>query len=498
MVDENNELTNYIEDTKKLKKDSAIGFLWRFIQNTSSQLISFVIQIVLARILAPEDFGLITITAVFITISNVFVQNGLTSALIQKKEIDECEKSSLFYLSVCIGVFLYIVIFLCSPLIAQFYHIEEITNILRVQSIALVFSSLSSVSVALIQRELKFKKTFLISLIGYIFQGTIGITMAYNGFGVWALVVGTLSYNIIYSIGNIIFCKWVPKLVFSFNKVKRMIAFSGNILFSNLVSAIFISCRSLIVGKCYDSKTLGFYDRGNQFPTVVMSGFDGALSMVLYSSLSKIQEDRERLTRYLRKSIKISLTISVPLMFGLAAVAKPTVLLLLTEKWIDCVPFFMISCFICLMWPLSAKTHALNSIGKSKVTFIVNLSSVFLNIIIMFVCVRFGIMVFAIGTLIGNFIGVIMSSIITHIYLGYTIKEQLFDCIPVYFVGFAMFIVVYFILYYLNFSPIFQLLITIPIGVAIYFLLSYIFKLEGFIYILSIVKKIIVRSKNDD
>jgi len=493
-----NEETITEESANELKKQSFFGFVWRFIQNTSSQIIAFVIQIVLARLLTPDDYGIISLTAVFITISNVFVQNGLTSALVQKKEIDECEKSSMFYLSIVIGVVLYFILFFLSPLIASFYNIESISSILRIQSISLIFSSLSSVSVALIQRNLKFKKTFFISIIGYIFQGGIGIFLAYKGYGVWALVWGTLAYNFIYSFGNIIFCKWWPKLMFSFKKVKTLLVYSSNILFSNLISAIFTSSRTLIVGKYYDSQTLGLYDRGNQFPTALMTGFDGAFSTVLYSSLSKVQDDKERLVRYLRKSIRISLTISAPLMFGLAAVAKPTILLLLTEKWVECVPFLMIYCFICVMWPLSAKTQALNAYGKSKVTFITNIITVIINIAIMFICIQFGIMVFAVGTLIGNFIGVVLSAIVSKKYLDYGIWDQIVDCAPAYLVSGAMFGVVYSLSLFIGLAPIFQLLILVPIGIIVYTLLSFLFKIEGFMFIVNVVKARLKRNKSNE
>ena len=268
-------------------------------------------------------------------------------------------------------------------------------------------------------------------------------------------------------------------------------------LFSNLISTIFTSARSLIVGKAYDEETLGIYDKGNQFPIALMNGFDGAMSVVLYSSFSKMQDNREQLLSYLRKSIRISLTISVPLMFGLAAVAQSTILVLLTEKWIESVPFLMIYCGICVTWPLSAKTHAINAIGESKITFIANTITVVLNVAIMFICIKFGIIVFAIGTLVGNFIGIIISAIIAKIYLKYSYKDQLLDIIPIYALGTIMFAIVYTLECVMPLAPIFHLLILIPIGAVIYILGSYLFKLDGFMYLLTKIKEFLKVDKKE-
>ena len=473
---------------EQLKKQSFVGFAWRFLQNSSAKIISFVIQIVLARILLPDDYGLISLTTVFIAISNVFVQSGLTSGLVQKKEISELDKSSMFYISIGLGLILYLILFLVSPLISSFYKTPEFTNVLRVHSLTIIFSSISSVSIALIQRELKFKKTFLVGIIGHLFQGAVGIFLALKGYGVWALVFGILSYNLVYSVGCCILCKWLPKFTFSFKSAKGLMQFSINVLFSNLAVTIFSSIKSLMIGKVYSKEALGYYDRGNQFPNAMMSGFDGAFTSVLYSSLSRIQDDKEKLLNYLRKSIKTSIFITTPMMFGLAAVSKPLVLLLLTEKWISCVPFLMVCCGLCLFWPLSAKTHALNALGKSRITFFTNLATIIINVLIMMVLMRFDILIFAVGLFIGDFLCSFIPVFMAKKYLRYKVSDQIFDVFPTFFAGGIMFAFIYKSSVLLNIHPALELLILIPVGVILYSLLSLVLNLDGAKTIISFTK----------
>lgn len=484
-------------DNEKLKKESISGFLWRAFQNVSSQLVSFIIQIVLARILLPEDFGVISLTTVFVQISSVFVQTGLTSSLVQKKEIDEYDKSSMFYLSIALGVILYLIAFFASPLIAHLYDEPLLIDILRVQSISLLFASFSSVSIALITRELRFKKTIFVGLIGYAFQGCVGIWMALNGFGVWSLVIGSVIYHAIYSIGMFIAGKWIPKLKFSFKRIKEMLFFSSSVLFTNLLNTTYNNTRTLVVGAVYSEETLGLYDKGNQFPGSLMTGIDGAMTTVLFSSLSKIQDEDEKFVKFLRRSMKLSLTIVVPMLCGLAAVGYPLISILLTDKWIGSVPFLMIYCAICLTWPLSAKTHALNAKGKSGLTFLVNTINMAINIALMLVSTKYGIINFALATLLGTYIGTVLTSIVVSKTINYSLKDQLRDELPIYITGLLMFACIYGLSMLSNINLYVKLALLVVDGITIYIGLSVLFGLEGFNYIVQSIKKLISKSKDN-
>lgn len=478
-----------------LKKESIKGFLWRVIQNVSSQLIYLIIQIILARILLPSDFGIISLTTVFVTILNVFVTTGFTSSIIQKKIITDIEKSSMFYMSIIIGLLLYILIFLLSPFIAQFYKEKLLIKILRIQSISLIFSSLSSVSLAIITRNLEFKKSFIASIIGYLFQGFIGIYMALSGYGIWTLVISSLTYNIIFSILIIIITKWHPKSLFSIKSILDMLSFSSKVLGINLINAIYNSSQSLIIGKAFNSEFLGFYNKGVQFPSTIMSSVDGALTTVLFSSLSKIQDDKERFVSYLRQSMKISLTVVVPMMCGLAAISKPFIIFLLTEKWSNSIPFLMIYSVVCMFWPLSAKLHALNAIGKSGVTLIIESVIKVISLFIMFLSIKFGIYIFALSSIITVITSNIIRAIIISHYFNYSFKQQVIDVTPVYAIGISMFCLVYSLSIIININIFLQLIILIFIGSIYYIIVSLLFKTEGFMFIVDTISTFLKTKK---
>ncbi len=480
-----------------LKKDSVKGFAWRFIQNSSTQLMGFIIQIVLARILLPSDYGIIALTSTFVTILNVIITTGFTSALVQQKEIDETDKSSMFYLSVLMGISLYFVVFFLAPFFSSFYHEPILSDILRVQAISLIIASLFSVHTAIIQRNFQFKKSFLASLIAVFCQGVVGITLAVKGFGVWALVFGTIVHNAVNCFVLFIACKWVPKFSFSFTSIKRMLSFSSKVLAGNLLNSIFNNARTLIIGRYYGADTVGYYNKGKQFPTTVMTGIDGAMTTVLFSSLSKIQDDRERVVSYLRRGIKLSLTVVVPILCGMAAVADPMIRILLTDKWAGAIPFVMIECALCMTWPLSARTQALNAIGKSGTNLIINIVMKVIELFLLFASIPFGIYVMCLSSLVCVVISFAIHSVVMNKYFNYTVKQQLLDVIPIYCVGLFMFGVVYVFHLFLSINLFAKLAILIAVGVFTYISISLLFRMEGFVYIVNMVKTFFKNKKQE-
>lgn len=477
------------EDVSNLRAASIKGFIWRFIQNVSTQLMSFIIQIVLARILLPSDFGIIALTSTFITILNVIVTTGFTSALIQKKEIDEIDKSSMFYFSLFVGIILYIIVFFSAPLLSYFYNEEQLTLVFRIQGISLLIASIFSVHNAIILRKLDFKKSFFAGFIAIICQGLVGIPLALNGFGVWSLVLGALVNTSVNCVLIMVLCKWIPKFKFSFHSIKRLFSFSSKVLAGNVLNAVYNSSKTLIIGKVYDTEIVGYYNKGYQFPTTMMNGIDGAMTTVLFSSLSKIQDDKQRFVSYLRKSMKMSLTIVVPMLCGMAAVADPMIKLLLTEKWGEAIPFVIITCAICLTWPLSARTQALNAIGKSGTNLIINIILKIIGIGLIFASIPFGVYVMCVSSLLSSIISFIIYSIIISKNFEYTIRQQVLDVLPIYFIGFTMFIMVYRLSSMLEINLALKLFILVIFGILIYVSLSFLFDLEGFKYLMNLIKK---------
>ena len=487
-----------MNDNSNLKKESIKGFIWRVVQNVSTQLMSLIISIVLARILLPSDYGTIGLTSTFIAILNVFVSTGFTSALVQKKEIDEIDKSSMFYFSVTVGIFLYLIVFFFAPMVASFYKTEILTSVLRIQGISLVIASLFSVHNAIIMRNLQFKKSFIAGLIAVFCQGFVGVAMALDGYGVWALVFGTLVNNIVNCIMLFVLCKWLPRLTFSITSIRKMLSFSFKVLAGNLLNTIYNSAKTLVIGRVYDPNMVGYYNKGYQFPTVMMTGIDGAMTTVLFSSLSRIQDDKELFVAYLRRSMKMSLTVVTPMLCGMAAIADPMIRLLLTDKWATSIPFVMLTCAICLTWPLSARTQALNAIGKSGTNLIINIIIKVIGLTLIFVSIPFGVYVMCVSSLVSSIISFIIYSIIISKNFKYSIAEQLFDVLPVYAIGVLMFVFVYGLSLILSVNLFLKLIILVLVGAVIYIGISFLFKMEGFIYIINLVKNHFKRKRLED
>lgn len=481
--------------TDNLRRESIKGFVWRFVQSISAQVMSFIIQIVLARLLLPSDYGIIALTSTFVTILNVIISTGFTSALVQQKEISDLEKSSMFFLSVFIGVLLYIVVFVSSPFFAAFYQEALLIDVLRVQGLSLVIVSFMSVHSALIQRGLQFKITFLSGLVAVVAQGIVGITMALKGFGVWALVWATVVQNLVDCLMLFLLYKWRPKLQFSFSSIKRMMSFSSKVLAGNVLNAVYNSSKTLVIGRVYDKEVVGFYNRGNQFPSVVMTGFDGSVSAVLFSSLSKIQDDQERLLAYLRRGLKISLAVCVPLMCGMAAVADPMINALLTEKWASAVPFVMMECLLCLAWPLAARAQALNAIGKSGVNLAINIVIKLISLILLFASIPFGIYVMCLSSLLATFISFVVYSVVLKRFLNYSIRLQLLDVLPTYGIGLIMFLIIYGLSALLVCNVFLELFFLVLIGAVLYIALCFLFRIEGFMYIMNMLFSALHRRK---
>ncbi len=471
-----------------LKEKSITGFLWRFMQNAGSQVINFVVSIVLARILAPEDYGLIAMITVFTNIAMVFINVGFSSTIIQKKELSEMDINTVFYTGLMTATIIYVILFLGAPFIADFYHEEKLSALLRVESLMVLFGGLYSVHHALIIRRLEFKKSFVISFIGVITHGIVGIVLALLGFGPWALVLSTIANFFVCCILNWIVVKWRPGLMFSKESAKYIFSFSGKVLGSELLNSVFNNIRSLIIGRQYSSQDLAYYNRGYQFPTLVMNQVDGATTTVLFSALSKYQSDWEnRGLSALRRAMKTSLYICAPLLFGLSAVAEPMIAIILTEKWLPCVEYVRLVSMMCLFWPLSAQRHALNSLGRSDISLKLNMLTKIITIIVLFATYKISVSAMILGSIGVSLISYVISSFFYRKYLLYKISDQLKDIMPPIILAAIMFVAAYSISF-IGLSYIATLILQVIVGVAVYILGSLIFRIDSFFYVLDILK----------
>ncbi len=470
-----------------IKSKAVTGFIWRFFQNAGTQVISFIISIVLARLLTPADYGIIAMITVFTNIAMVFINTGFSSAIIQKKELSDTDKSTMFFAGVMVSLVLYAILFFTAPYIAIFYKEPKLTNLLKVESLIIVIGALSSVHRALVTREMKFKKSFFASLYGAIAHGVSGIAFALLGFGPWALV---LSAIVNYLASGIVFwcvVKWRPRFVFSLVSFKNMFSFSIKMLFSGLLDSIFNNIRSIIIGRQYSSADLAYYNRGYQFPALVMTQVDGAITTVLFSSLSKYQSDWENGLKVMRRAMKTSLYICTPLMAGLCAVADPMIRILLTDKWAQSIPYVRLAAIICTFWPLSSQRHALNSLGKSGISLRQNMIGKVITLVLLLLTYRHSVMLMIASSIVGSSICLVINAFVYRKHLNYRFKDQIFDILPTILLSATMGFLTYLIMY-LDLSSILTLVIQVPIGIIIYVLGSIIFKFDSFYYVLDLIK----------
>lgn len=358
------------------------GFLWKYLERFSYQGVLFTVQVVMARLLSPSDFGTIAIITVFILLTTIFVQGGMNSALIQKKDADELDFSTVFFTYLILSFVAYLLLFFTSPLIASFFRENKLVNVLRVLPVILIFGAVNSVQIAYTSRLMLFKPIFVSTLVASLLSGVIGIFLAYEGCGVWALVVQQIISYLITTIMLFLTIKWRPAWKFSFVRLKPLYSYGWKVMFSSLCSFINEDSYSLAIGKIYSKETLGYYNRGYVFPSVlVISNLNGTLMSVLFPTLASCQSDPARMRLILKRTISVSSFFVFPAMAGLIAVAEPFISLILTDKWLPSVPFLRIeSLFFATIPALTSIVVALNSLGRSDLSLKLNLFKVFLTI----------------------------------------------------------------------------------------------------------------------
>lgn len=479
-----------------MKKNKIISSLiWKFLERSGTQVVQFIIQLILARLLIPEDYGVIAIVTIFITIANVFVQTGFNTALIQKEEVDDIDYSSVFYLSLFVALIIYVIIFFVSPYIANFYNQPVLIPVFRILSITLFFGAVNSIQHAVVARNMQFKKYFFSSLGGIILSAIVGIILAYKNFGVWALVAQQLV-NII-SIMTILWftVKWRPKLLFSFNRLKVLFSFGWKLLCSALIDTIYNNIYDLVIGKKYNSQSLAFYNRGKQFPGVIVQNLDGAISSVMLPALSKEQKNKEKVKRMVRRAIVTSSYFIFPITIGLAVVAEPLIRVVLTDKWIECVPFLQLLSLSYAFWPIhTSNLQAINALGRSDIYLKMEIIKKILGISIMLLTIPMGLIPMAIGVVITSIISMYINCFPNKKLLNYSFSEQIKDILPSLLISLVMGILVYFA-QYLKLSNILTLCIQVIFGIIIYVLLSIIFKLECFDYLFNTIKSFLYKKK---
>jgi len=480
---------------KIVKSKILSSLIWKFLERGGTQGIQFILQIFLARLLTPNDYGIIALITIFIALARVFVQSGFNTALIQGKDINEEDYSSVFYLSMFVATILYIILFLTAPIVADFYKVKDLILILRVLSLTLFIGAVTSIQNAIVARKMQFKKLFLSSLGAMAISGTIGIIMAYKGYGVWALVYQQLSNQLLITMILWMTVKWRPKLCFSFKRIKTLFSYGGKLLASSLLDTLYKNLRSLIIGKVYSPSILGYYNRGNQFPQIIVTNINGSITSVLLSAMSAEQEDRFRVKQLMRRAIVTSSFILFPIMMGLAIISKPLVMLLLTEKWLPCVPFIWVFCGSYSLWPIhTVNLQAINALGRSDIFLKLEIIKKILGVVILVISVKFGVYVIALGMLLSGIISTFINSYPNKKLLNYSYKEQMVDILPSLLISLIMGAIVYQISYFVR-GDLFLIVAQVISGGIFYIILATIFKLECYKYLLSTIKEIFINKR---
>lgn len=344
------------------------GLFWKLLERFGVQGSQFLLQLILARILSPDHYGVLSMMVIFTTLANVFIQSGFSAALVQNKNVTQEDYSSVFWVSFGIAGILYGILFFCAPLIAAFYEMPEIVAPLRVLALMLLPGALNAVQLAKISREMNFRKVFVSNLSGIFIAGAVGIYMALQGFGLWALVAQMLMNVVVVCLVMSATSGLRLRFACNFRRVKTLFAYGWKILVSGLIDTLYQDIRALVIGKRYAPDTLGYYNRGKQFPQFIITASNGALQSVLLPAMSRQQDDPQKLRALTRNSISLSAYIIFPVMAGLAGVATPLVRLLLTEKWLPAVPYLQIYCFSLAFHPLhTANIQAINAMGRSDI-----------------------------------------------------------------------------------------------------------------------------------
>ena len=478
-------------ETEHTKSNILSSLCWKLMERGGTQGIQFLVSLILARILSPEEYGIIAIVMVFIALANVFVESGFNTALIQKKEVDNVDFSSVLYLSLGVATILYIIIFFTAPFIASFYDQPILAQVLRVVAITLFIGAFNSIQTAFIARHMLFKKLFASSLGAVSISGFVGIIAAYSGLGVWALVLQQLISQLAVSVILWFTVKWRPHLIFSYAKVKTLFSYGSKLLASGLLDTLYRSLRTLIIGRMYTPAMLGFYNRGEQFPQLIVSNINGSIQSVMLPALSAHQDDRKRIKEMMRRAIVSSSFLIFPMMIGMAVVAEPLVEIVLTDKWLPAVPFLQIACFTFALWPIhTANLQAINAMGRSDIFLKLEIIKKIMGLIVLGVSLPFGVYAIALGGLFSGLIGTFINAYPNKELLNYSYKEQWLDIMPSLLISLIMGGVVY-LFNYLSISAWQILILQIVSGGIIYILLAKIFKIESFTYLVGTMKQLI-------
>ncbi|WP_298488382.1 lipopolysaccharide biosynthesis protein [uncultured Maribacter sp.] len=469
------------------------GAIWSLVERLSTQIVQFVLGIFLARLLSPKDFGLIGLLIVFITISQVFVDSGFTKALIQKKDRNKNDISTVFIFNLIISIVCYIILWFIAPFIADFYETPILISLLRVLSISLVINAIFTVPATLVTIDLNFKLFAKANLIAVIISGLTAIYLAYNDFGVWSLVYQTLIKATIIGILLLFWTKWKPLLFFSKTSFKKLFSYGSKLLLGSLMNTTVSNVASLFIAKIISTKELGYYAQGTQFTDLIFKTVNAVVDKVLLPSLSQIQDQKEVLIKYSKNIIKMVSIFITPIFFILIIIAEPLIKVLLTEKWLPVVPIMQLFALARLITIICGiNVNLLYVLGRTDLALKQQFYKIPIRLALLAASIKFGIIYVALAELIATTIHYFYDSYYPGKIMQYGAKSQIKDLSKIFFINILIGIISFIIMSYIP-SSILKMLVTPIIYVTLYFTANLYLKIPEFLDPFNKLKKIILK-----
>lgn len=482
-----------MEINTDLKKNAVNGLVWKFLERTSAQMVSMVVSIILARILLPEDYAVIGIVTIFFAFCNVFITGGLNTALIQNKNVDQKDYSTVLYSSLIVAIVLYITMFFCSPVIARLYKNDLLVSIIRVMGLTFFINAINSVFSAYTSRHLQFKKVFFSTIVGTVISAIVGITMALNGYGAWALVVQQMLNNLINTLMLFFTVKFKLSLEFSFERFKSLFQYGWKLFVASIISVLYDEINPLIVGIKFSSTDLSFYSKGKSFPKIIDSTISSTLTAVLFPVMSKAQDKKQMILNMTRRYIKVSSYIVFPIMIGFFAVSESFVKLVLTEKWIFATPYIQVFAISYMFNIIQiGNLEAIKAIGRSDISLILEVIKkvLYFVVIILFVFFTDTPEKLAVSSIVCTCIALCINTFPNRKLIGYKYRYQMSDVLPNLIIAIIMGGVVL-ALNQLNISVVSLFCLQIIVGIVVYILLSIITRNENFRYLLEYMRQVL-------
>ena len=465
-------------EAESLKKKTINGIGWSAVDNIARYGVQFIVGIVLARLLSPDDYGLLGLVTIFITIRTALINGGFNSALIRKKDITDDDYNTSFIVNMGLSMLLYIILYVCAPLIADFFARSELTALVRVSMISVVISALSMVQQTRLTKRIDFKTQTKITLVSSVVSGIVGVGMAFVGFGVWALVAQQICSQAVTTILLYLYNRWLPKLQFSRTSFHELFGFGWKIMVSNLVNTVWKDFYQLVIGKFYSPATLGQYTRAKHFTNLLSTNLVGIVQRVTYPVLSSIQDERERLLSAYRHIIRMSTFVTSICMFSLAAISKPLIYCLIGSKWHDAAVYLPFICAIGLLYPLIAINMNLLAVqGRSGILLILEIVKKATELIPLLIGIFIGIIPMLCASILTGIIGYLLNAYYAGRLIDYSIRMQLCDTAPSYGVGLTMAIPVY-LLSLLPLSCWVTLLLQVLVGTLTLFVVCHTTKMK--------------------